>query len=204
MWWIWWSCGWPENSYAAGARVQATNVWNSPRPSKHFKHYWWGIRVKKQSEEDAIHIESWRRSQSSILMKHLPHSGNILSIFQTVETSTTFRGNPVNIYGPHSPPMYMLIQSLLYFQQGGSGTALFWEESMDGASHCRRADPCIIAMLIWHVSLVTTYSSCKFIACLHWSWWHVSLVTTYSSCKFIACLHWIWWHVSLVTTYSSC
>jgi hypothetical protein len=74
---------------------------------------------EKQSEEDAIHIESCRRSQSSILMKHLPHSGNILSIFQMVETSTTFRGNPVNIYGPHSPPMYMLIRSLLYFQQGG-------------------------------------------------------------------------------------
>lgn len=46
------------------------------------------------------------------------------------EASTTFWGNPVNISGPHSPPMYMLIQSLLYFHTGGSGAAPFWEEGM--------------------------------------------------------------------------
>jgi hypothetical protein len=62
-------------------------------------------------------------------MKHLPHSGKILSIFLMEEASTTFWGNPVDISGPHSPPMYM-IQSLLYFQKGGSGATPFWEEGM--------------------------------------------------------------------------
>ena len=74
---------------------------------------------------------------------YISNVGGVANEVYSDETSSTFRGNPVNIFiGQHRQPVYMLIWS----QKGGSGTAPFWGGGRTyGDSRCSRAeDPCIL------------------------------------------------------------